>query len=264
MIKKRNKTRLKPLDARAILQYWESNAKRYGSSHKASWADLPMIEMETRQIARYLEEGDHVLDAGCGNGFSTALILSQKKVHIRGVDLSREMIKNARKRKIAEFSVGDIRSLSEPDARYDKVVAVRVFINLVKDSDRLKALKECARVLKRGGRLLLSDAVLENWQRLNQFRKEWELPEIPMPVFNRYLQEKEFIRMAKTQFHLVETVNFSSTYFVGTRILKPIFQKTLKNEKNAAQALMHWNQWFSQLPSWGDYGTQKLFVFEKV
>jgi hypothetical protein len=27
---------------------------------------------------------------------------------------------------------------------------------------------------------------------------------------------------------------------------------------------MEWNRWFAQLPAWGDYGTQKLFVFRKT
>ena len=33
---------------------------------------------------------------------------------------------------------------------------------------------------------------------------------------------------------------------------------------DAADPRMEWNRWFSQLPSWGDYGTQKLFVFQKI
>ncbi len=94
-------------------------------------------------------------------------------------------------------------------------------------------------------------------------RKEWELEEIPMPVFNRYLNEKELLRQASAHFNLVEGLDFSSTYFVGTRVLKPLLNRLLKKGMDPANPLVHWNRWFSHLPAWGDYGTQKLFVFEK-
>jgi hypothetical protein len=48
--------------------------------------------------------------------------------------------------------------------------------------------------LKTGGTLLLSEATIQGWQRLNQFRREWALPDIPMPPFNRYLDENQVIR----------------------------------------------------------------------
>lgn len=230
-----------------------------------------MIELETREILRRLDEGDCVLDVGCANGYSTIRLASQKHIDIRGVDVTPEMIRNARKRlrkqpalsKNVRFDIGDIRALKEPDGAYDKVVVVRVLINLPRLTDHRRALSECARVLRPGGRLLLSETMVEGWKRLNGFRKEWELKEIPMPPFNNYLKEKELLRLASVHFRLVESSYFSSTYFVGTRVLKPLLGRLLKKTMNAADPLMHWNRWFSCLPAWGDYGTQKLFVFEK-
>ena len=259
------------LDARCIRRYWKERAKDYGTSPEASWADLPMIELETRQIGARLDDDDYVLDVGCGNGYSTVRFAAAKRVRIRGVDFIPGMIRNARLRlrrkpalsKKVRFEVGDITALKGPGGVYDKVVAVRVLINLVHGTDRGRALHECARVLKPGGRLLLSEAMLEGWKRLNQFRKEWELDAIPMPPFNRYLNEKELLSLCSPYFRLVESVNFSSTYFVGTRVLKPLLGRLLKKKMDPADPLTHWNRWFSSLPAWGDYGTQKLFVFEK-
>jgi hypothetical protein len=51
---------------------------------------------------------------------------------------------------------------------------------------QLQGLQECARVLKHGGLFLHSEATLQGWRRLNQFRSEWKLPDIPMPAFNQY------------------------------------------------------------------------------
>jgi hypothetical protein len=63
---------------------------------------------------------------------------------------------------------------------------------------------------------------------------------------------------------LVEILNFASTYYVGTRVLKPLIAKAANVPVNVADPAAEWNRWFSQLPAAGDYGTQKLFVFRKL
>ena len=62
---------------------------------------------------------------------------------------------------------------------------------------------------------------------------------------------------------LVAIRNFASTYFVGTRVLKPLLAKALGDSSAVADPDMEFNRWFAQLPAQGDYGTQKLFVFRK-
>jgi hypothetical protein len=62
---------------------------------------------------------------------------------------------------------------------------------------------------------------------------------------------------------LEEISNFSSTYFVGTRVLKPLLAGAIGNGVDPARAEMEWNRFFSLLPTAGDYGTQKLFVFRR-
>lgn len=162
-----------------------------------------------------------------------------------------------------EFATGDITDLKEPAGEYDKVIVTRVVINLGSWEKQLKALYECCRVLKPGGTLLLSEATLQGWQALNRFRTEWGLPDIPMPSFNSYLDEQEVLTAIEEKMALVEVVNFSSTYYLGTRLFKPLLAKALGGDINVADPNMEWNRLFSQLPSWGNYGTQKLFVFRK-
>jgi ubiquinone/menaquinone biosynthesis C-methylase UbiE len=256
-----------------IREFWMQNALKHGQSHEASWSDQRAIEMEIREILKRLKNGDRVLDIGCGNGYSTVQFASRKRIQIRGVDYLREMIEQARIRLAhvadslqgtVEFDVGDIMDLKEPSETYDKVIVIRVIINLSEWPRQLEGLREAARVLKRGGILLLSEATLQGWQRLNRFRREWGLPDIPMPPFNRYLDQEQLTKAVASTLRLVELSNFSSTYYVGTRVLKPLLIKALGADIDAADPHMEWNCWFSQLPSWGDYGTQKLFIFEKV
>ncbi len=254
-----------------IRDYWTCQAVEHRQSSAASWSDQMMIDLEIREILQHLADGDRVLDVGCANGYSTVQFASQKQVDIRGVDYIPEMIEQARARLTdlaylrgkVQFDVGDITSLTEPSASYDKVVVIRILINLADWTSQLKGLQECARVLKPGGILLLSEATVQGWQNLNAFRHEWGLPDIPMPSFNYYVDEDKLVK-ATPDLRLLEAVNFSSTYYVGTRVLKPLLIQALRAEIDVANPNMHWNRWFAQLHSGGNYGTQKLFVFQKT
>lgn len=255
-----------------IREFWTQQASRHGQQPAASWSDAMVIEMEVRQILRYLSDGDHILDVGCANGYSTLQFASQRAVHIRGLDYIPEMIRQARNRLgamtgalpgVADFIEGDVTALPEPSGQYDKVVCIRVLINLGNWERQLQGLRECARVLRPGGMLLLSEATLQGWQRLNAFRREWRLPDIPMPRFNQYLDEAQVIQAVAPELRLRDLVNFASSYYVATRVLKPLLAHACGPGIDAADPDMEWNRWSSQLPPWGDYGTQKLFVFDK-
>lgn len=256
-----------------IRDFWTQQALKYRQSLAASWSDLPVIEMEIREILKRLNDGDKVLDIGCANGYSTVQFASKRRINIRGLDYVPEMIQEAQLRLsevansllgAAEFVVGDITALNEPTGNYDKVIVTRVIINLGQWEHQLKGLRECARVLKPGGILLLSEATLQGWRQMNGFRREWGLPDIPMPSFNQYLDQEQVIEAVSTDLQMIELSNFSSTYYIGTRVLKPLFIRALGADIDVADPNMGWNRWFAQLPPWGDYGTQKLFVFRRL
>lgn len=255
-----------------IQEYWTQQSIKYGQSHASSWSDQMAIEIEIREIMKHLSNGDRVLDVGCANGFSTIQFASQKEITIRGLDYIPEMIDQAKKRLgvmkkkllgVVEFDVGNITSLDEPPNTYDKVIVVRVLINLGQWEHQLQGLCECARVLKPGGLLILSEATIQGWKKMNSFRKEWGLPDIPMPPFNQYLDQAKLCEAISTRLHLVDIVDFSSTYYVGTRVLKPLLIKALGENIDVSNPNMEWNRWFASMPSYGDYGTQKLFIFKK-
>jgi len=260
------------LSPEEIKNFWIQNALKHGQSHAASWSDQMAIEMEIRNVLNHLADGDRVLDVGCGNGYSTVRFASKKKIDIRGIDYLPEMIEQAHLRLSGlahplkgsvEFGVGDVTALQEPSGAYNKVIVIRVIINLSEWSYQLKGLRECVRVLKPAGMFLLSEATLQGWHQLNRFRREWGLPDIPMPPFNRYLDEEQVIHALSGDLECIEIANFSSTYYVGTRVLKPLLIQALGTKMDVANPDMEWNRWFAQLPSWGDYGIQKLFVFRK-
>ena len=258
--------------ATEIHEYWTNQVRTHGSSHAASWTDRWAIDLEVRAITQRLADDDRVLDIGCGNGYSTVEFALRKRVSIRGIDYVPEMVTEARGRALStasqlmgrvEFAVGNLMTLDEPSDAYDKVITVRVLINLGSWEAQQTALASCARVTRPGGLLLLSEATLQGWRRLNAFRSEWNLPAIGMPDFNTYLDEERVVDTLASAFDLVEIANFASTYFVGTRVIKPLLAKAGDLETLIAEPDLHWNRWWSTLPAAGDYGTQKLFVFRK-
>jgi ubiquinone/menaquinone biosynthesis C-methylase UbiE len=255
-----------------VRDYWRNQAVTFASDHRASWTDVHAMNLEIAEISKRLCDGMSVIDIGCANGFSTLRYAKRFNITIKGVDYIPEMIAAAKEQLLAQsarlkgkasFKVGDIKALDESTGKYDTAVITRVIINLPDREKQIAAIRESSRVIRSGGRLLLSEATREGLQQLNTFRSEWGLEPIPEPPFNNYVDEQLIRTAAPDLLELEEISNFSSTYFVGTRVLKPLLANMTGNVVDTAHADMHWNRFFSLLPAAGDYGTQKLFVFRR-
>lgn len=256
-----------------IAAFWTRQAQKHGLDPASSWLDRRAIELEINTISRYVEAGHSVLDVGCGTGYSTVRYAKPDGVRILGIDYVDRMVTLAEERRLAlpaeirsrlEFRTGDVRSLDGiPLDAYDRVLCTRVIINLGDVEAQRQAIRELGRRVRPGGLLLLSEATVQGWERLNALRREWGLPDIEMPAFNLYLDEHAIAEYAGDALALERVDNFASSYYVATRLLKPLLARTAGERVEVSDPEAEFNRWASLLPPAGDYGTQKLFILRR-
>ncbi|MCL1844515.1 MAG: class I SAM-dependent methyltransferase [Defluviitaleaceae bacterium] len=102
-----------------------------------------------------VSDGEKVLDVGCGNGTLICAISRKAKIHAYGVDISPKMIDECRARHPhIDFQVSVADELPFADNELDVVTMCCVLHHL---DEPQNFFAEARRVLKTGGRLIVSD-----------------------------------------------------------------------------------------------------------
>jgi SAM-dependent methyltransferase len=179
-----------------------------------------------------LKEGETVLDLGSGAGFDCFLAATRvgDKGRVIGVDMTPEMLEKAREnaRKVnstnVEFRLGEIENLPVADRSVDVVISNCV-INL--SPEKRRVFNETFRVLKSGGRLMVSDIVLLK-----------ELPDVLKNSIEAYvgclsgaLLKDEYIRTIKAagfkEVRIIDETSFPMEFIAND----PTAKEVIKNSK---------------------------------
>lgn len=116
---------------------------------------------QAAQLAEFIPPGARVLDCACGIG-TQAIGLALRGYEVVGADLSPKAASRARVEASARgvslpSLASDMRALPFSDASFDVVLAAdNALPHLLTSDDMLAALREMRRVLRPGGRLILS------------------------------------------------------------------------------------------------------------
>jgi choline kinase/ubiquinone/menaquinone biosynthesis C-methylase UbiE len=144
--------------------FWATRSSGY---ERLDWASRRGY-LEQMVDCGQFESHHCVLDVGTGTG-RVAFEVAPKVRQVIGVDISPDMLKQAQQRPgfdNVEFRLGDTISLGLPPNSFDRITARMVFHHLMEDT--AVAARECLRVLKPGGLIILSEGVpphrsLEEW-----------------------------------------------------------------------------------------------------
>jgi SAM-dependent methyltransferase len=153
---------------RHIAACYDAVAREYAGRFADELAHKPLDRELLRRFADLVRGRGLVYDLGCGPGQTTAF-LHGCGVNVRGLDLSANLVREARERHSGiEFEVGDMLSLPFADSSLAGVVG---FYSIVHFSpvELRRACEEMHRIFEPGGRLLLAFHVGEGSVHVEEF-----------------------------------------------------------------------------------------------
>ena len=245
-----------------IKNFWESLGQ-------SACPDDIVRDMSIKAISDNIDKDASILDLGCGNGYCTFQFAKLKIKTITGADYSSQSIIHANdalkiydnliSNKI-KFVQADAVNLKFDDNSFDNIITIRCLINVGEFDNQVAALKEIYRVLKPGGKYIMCENTTTGLHNLNSVRQEVGLEKIELRWHNQYLDEQLFLNEIKKYFKIENVVNFASTYYLLTRVIKAW---NCKQRGETPTYNDEFNKMASRIESFGEFSPMKLFILKK-
>lgn len=208
------------------------NIRRSKNYHKLEWVNSGKL---LDDFIKFINPtpNEMIIDLGTGTG-KVAEAVYRKGARVGGVDYSMEMLIHASKQINLPIMwiQGDANFLPFPDGSIDKISARMILHHLV---NPLKAVLECWRVLKTGGRLFICEGIapdedsFNNWVKINQILEPGRKAFSP-EILERLLVDTGFTNIEKK---IIVTPQLSTKDWLRDRGDKPkIASKVMKMRRN--------------------------------
>ena len=122
-----------------------------------------------KKFVKILPKKSKVLDAGCGAGVPVARFLTESKLDVTGIDISKNMIKLARENvSTARFLKMDMTKITFKPNSFDGIVSFYAIIHIPREKHK-KVIKNFYKVLKPGGLALLCMGN-DDWESIEMYK----------------------------------------------------------------------------------------------
>ena len=156
---------------KAVENCYNITAKKYAEQF---YHELEGKALDRLLLTRFAQENEGPFaDLGCGPGQTTVFLHKQGAKQITGIDLSPEIIEEAKKLVAGSvpFEVGDMTQLNYPDNHFGAINASYAIVHF--EPDELEVpFAEIYRVLKKGGQFMFSFHVGAGAKDLEEFLEE--------------------------------------------------------------------------------------------
>ncbi len=170
-------------------------------------------EMCYKQVLEQLDTGKGLaVDIGCGSGDSSAALRENVDNDVIGFDLSRAMVKLARKRTGLKIYTADAASLPLPDNSVSVLTCFALFHEMPRGYSR-KVLSEFARVVQKGGHVIIWD---QNPDKIGSF--QYDLTNIPIEPYLLSFKKLDIAKELRIRgFSTTETTDRFMRSWVATK-----------------------------------------------
>ena len=219
------------------------------------------IQAISNQISNYTNKNKkplNILELGSGSGFLASIIcskiLKKSTYHYLGVDFSKQAVNKANKRKIKNctFVQNDFLDFfSKTNEFFDIIITQRSIMAIMNNKDQKKLLTFIKKHMNQKSVGIFSEVTTQAFKNLQKLRKKLKLSPLVKIWHSHHLDESVISKI----FPHSEIIDYSSTYWLITRVIYPYFEEPKHN------SLIH--NFASNLSQEGDYGMVKLFLVKK-
>ncbi len=168
---------------------YSSISEDFDKTRRHEWKEFEIF-------LKYIKTGQHLVDLGCGNGRFHEFINKHKKVRYTGIDNNSLLLNKANKAfPKTSFIKGDLLKIPIQNAKIDTVVSIAAFHHIPSIKLKEKAINEIARILKKGGILIITA-----WNLFQPKYKKyiWQARLKSILSFGKYDMRDTFIPWGKT------------------------------------------------------------------